>query len=61
VKSTVYLVGSSPAAVEQFARAMNEALDGQPMPPHASTLVGVERLGLEGMLVEIDAIAVVDR
>jgi enamine deaminase RidA (YjgF/YER057c/UK114 family) len=59
VKSTIYLADASDAAIEQFTRAMYEALDGQPMPPTASTLVGVTRLGVEGMLVEIDAIAVV--
>jgi len=59
VKSTIYVVGLTNAALGDFAKAMSEGWDGQPMPPTAATLVGVERLAYEGMLVEIDAIAVV--
>src|ERR1035437_8482769 len=59
VKSTIYVVGLTGAALDAFVRAMNEAVDGQPMPPTAATLVGVERLAFDAMLVEIDAIAVV--
>lgn len=38
---------------------MNEALDGRPFPPNASSIVGVTRLGVPGMLVEISAVAAV--
>lgn len=59
VKCNIYVVGLNEAVLGAFAKAMNEALDGQPMPPTAATLVGVERLAFDGMLVEIEAIAVV--
>ena len=38
---------------------MNEALDGKPFPPNASTLVGLQSLAFPGMLVEICATAVI--
>ncbi len=60
VKCTIYVVGLSPEALEAFTRGMNDALEDGPLPPTASTLVGVERLFLDEMLIEIDAIAVVD-
>ena len=59
VKATMYVVGLTDAVLAGFAQAMGDALDGQPFPPTASTLVGVERLAYSEMLVEIDAIAVV--
>lgn len=59
VSSTIYLVGIDAQAVETFSRAMGEALDGKAFPPNASTMVGVQGLALEGMLVEISALAVV--
>jgi len=59
VKSTIYVVGLTDEVLGAFARAMEVAWDGQPMPPTAATLVGVERLAYADMLVEIDAIAVV--
>lgn len=42
-----------------FVAGMNEALDGRPFPPNASSIVGVTRLGVPGMLVEISAVAAV--
>ncbi len=39
---------------------MNSALDGKGFPPHASSLVGVEALAMEGMLVEISGVAEFD-
>jgi enamine deaminase RidA (YjgF/YER057c/UK114 family) len=59
VKATMYVVGLTDEVLARFAEAMNDALDGRPFPPTASTLVGVERLAYAEMLVEIDAIAVV--
>lgn len=59
VSSTMYIVDIDAEKVETFSRAMAEALDGAPLPPHASTMVGVQGLALEGMLVEISAVAVV--
>ncbi len=57
VSSNMYVVGMNSDAVATFTRAMNEALDGKPFPPNASTMLGVQSLALEGMLVEISAIA----
>ena len=59
VKATMYVVGLTDAVLAGFTQAMNDALDGKPFPPTASTLVGVERLAYPEMLIEIDAIAVV--
>lgn len=59
VKSTIYVVGLTDAALGEFAKAMEEGWNGQPMPPTAATLVGVQRLAYQDMLVEIDAIAVI--
>ena len=60
VSTTMYVVGLTPAVLEQFSRAMNEALGGKPFPPNAATLVGVEKLAFPDMLVEIAAIALLD-
>jgi len=57
VSSTFYIVGLSEETTQTFVDAMNVALDGQPFPPNASTLVGVTRLGAPGMLIEIAAVA----
>ena len=57
--STMFVVSLQPAALEAFTQGMNEALDGRPFPPNASTLVGVQSLALPGMLVEVCATAVV--
>ncbi|MBW2268655.1 MAG: RidA family protein [Deltaproteobacteria bacterium] len=56
---TIYVVRLDDAALGAFIRGMNDALDGRPMPPSASTMVGIERLAYEEMLVEINAVAVV--
>ena len=58
VFSTMYVVGLNDETMAAFMRGMNDALDGRPLPPNASTLVGVERLAYSEMLVEINAIAV---
>jgi enamine deaminase RidA (YjgF/YER057c/UK114 family) len=60
VASTMYVVGLDDDRTAAFIGAMNTALDGAPFPPHASSLIGVARLGHPEMLVEIAAIAVLD-
>ncbi|MCP5320219.1 MAG: RidA family protein [Pseudomonadales bacterium] len=60
VSSTMYVKDLGPEALEQFGRALNDALGGTPFPPNASTLVGVQSLAYPQMLVEISAVAVVD-
>ncbi len=57
VSTTMYIVELTPEKVDIFARAMAEALDGKPFPPNASSMIGVQGLAAEGMLVEISAVA----
>ena len=59
LSSTIYVVDLDEAKTEIFVAAMKTALDGQPFPPNASTLVGVTRLGHPQMLIEISAVAAV--
>jgi enamine deaminase RidA (YjgF/YER057c/UK114 family) len=58
VSSTIYIVDLTPEKTELLVRAMGQALDGEPFPPNASTLVGVTQLAYPEMLIEISAIAV---
>ena len=58
VSTNMYIVGINAEAVDTFGRAMAEALDGKPFPTNASTMIGVQGLAMEGMLVEISAVAV---
>lgn len=60
VSTNMYIVGLDVKKVEIFQRAMAVALDGKPFPPNASTMIGVQSLAGEGMLVEISGFAVVD-
>ncbi len=60
VSTNMYIVGLDAKKVEIFQRAMAVALDGKPFPPNASTMIGVQALAGEGMLVEISGFAVVD-
>ncbi|MCG3169515.1 MAG: putative aminoacrylate peracid reductase RutC [Pseudomonadales bacterium] len=60
VSSVMYVKNLNPEVMEQFGRALNDALGDQPFPPNASTLVGVQALGHPDMLVEISAVAVID-
>ncbi len=60
VSSSMYVVGLTAEVTEVFVSAMNEALDGQPFPPHASSLIGVSQLAYPEMLVEIAAVAALD-
>ncbi len=59
VSTVMYIVELSPEKVDVFGRAMAVALDGQPFPANASSMIGVQGLAAEGMLVEISAVAVV--
>ena len=58
VSTTMYVVDINAEKVKIFEQAMTTALDGQPFPPNASSLIGVQGLAAEGMLVEISAVAV---
>ena len=57
VSTTMFIVELTPEKVDIFGRAMAEALDGKPFPPNASSMIGVQGLAAEGMLVEISAVA----
>lgn len=59
VSSNMYIVEIDAEKVASFGRAMAEALDGEPFPPNASTMIGVQGLAMQGMLVEISAVAVI--
>ena len=60
VSTNMYIVGLDAKKVETFGRAMAVALEGKPFPPNASTMIGVQSLAGEGMLVEISGFAIVD-
>jgi enamine deaminase RidA (YjgF/YER057c/UK114 family) len=54
------LAGAGATFRDGFTRAMNDVLGAEAEPPPAATLVGVEALAFPEMLVEFEAIAVVD-
>ncbi|RDK08005.1 RidA family protein [Cupriavidus lacunae] len=60
VSSTVYLRDLTPAVAEQFIAALSLAMDGEPFPAHAFTMVGVQALASPDVLVEISAIVAID-
>jgi len=59
VSTTVYIVDLDSERSGLFAEAMQDALDGQPFPPHATSLIGIKSLGSPDLVVEISAVAVV--
>ena len=59
VSTNMYIVGLDAKQVEIFGKAMAVALDGKAFPPNASTMIGVQSLAGEGMLVEISGFAIV--
>lgn len=58
VKCTIYIVGLNADTLATVTKGLTDAA-GKRIPPTASTMVGVERLAFDGMLVEIDAVAVI--
>ncbi|NQT73605.1 MAG: RidA family protein [Chloroflexi bacterium] len=58
VKCTIYVVSLNADTLAAVTKGMADAA-GKRIPPTASTMVGVERLAFDGMLVEIDAVVVV--
>lgn len=60
VSMTIYIVRLTAEKTDVFVQAMQQALDGKPFPPNASTLVGVSQLAYPEMLIEISAIAALD-
>lgn len=58
VKCTIYVVGLSADTLAAVTKGVaNDA--GKRIPPTASTMVGVERLAFDEMLIKIDAVVVV--
>ena len=57
VKMNTYVVNYSPADYPIIREARARIFDGQN--PPASTLVGVQALAVDGLLIEIEAVAVV--
>jgi len=57
VKTTVYVAGAS----HEHQLAVWEVVQASPFATAPSTLIGVALLGYRGQLVEVEAIAVVDR
>ena len=62
IVSSVFYVKAldTSGAAEEISAAMAVALDGQPFPAHASSIVGVETLADPRILIEISAVAVID-
>lgn len=60
VKATYYIVNLDQDALAQFARAIYEVPGYVPEKPPASTMIGVEALAYEDVLVEFDVTAVSD-
>ena len=57
VKCNMYVVGLTNETFAAFLEGLRDV--GKHTPVTAATLVGVERLAYEGMLVEIEAVAVI--
>lgn len=59
-KVTFYVVGWAPSMYHELARGGEAARVHHPFPEVATTLVGVQSLFTPEMLIEIEAVAVVD-
>ncbi|SNS42901.1 Enamine deaminase RidA, house cleaning of reactive enamine intermediates, YjgF/YER057c/UK114 family [Sphingomonas laterariae] len=60
VSMTFYIVGLTDEKFQRFVAAMNVALDGQPFPANASSVIGIERLALEGLEIEMTTVVAID-
>ena len=60
VSQTFYVVGLTDARFQEFVGAMNVALDGSPFTANASSMIGVERLALGALQVEIATVVAID-
>jgi enamine deaminase RidA (YjgF/YER057c/UK114 family) len=61
VSRHMFVKGLNSQATNQFVEGMNVAVHGMPFPANASSLIGVEALAAPGMLVEISAVAVINK
>lgn len=57
LSSTVYIVGLNEERAGIFASAIEGVFDGDPLPPHSMTIIGVSSLAGRDALIEISAIA----
>lgn len=57
VKLNGYMVGMNPEAVNQYREARSRYLDARALP--ASTLIGVERLVHDDLLLEVEVVAAI--
>jgi enamine deaminase RidA (YjgF/YER057c/UK114 family) len=60
VSSVMYVVDLNSDSTAAFIAGMGQALNGKGFPNNASSLIGVQSLAMEGMLVEISAVAMID-
>lgn len=60
VSMTFFIVGLTDAKFQDFVKAMNVALDGGPFPANASSVIGVERLALAGLQIEMSTVVAID-
>lgn len=60
VSTTVYVKNLNAEAGEKYMAALATGVDGQPLPAHAFTMVGVAALGSPELLVEISGIAAIN-
>lgn len=58
VKLGIYVKGYRPEHAEVIGAALRDCFPGERLP--ASTWLGVETLALDGLLIEVDAVAVVE-
>jgi len=57
VSSTLYIRGLNAEAAQEIMAGMAVALEGQPFPAHAFSMIGVETLADSRILIEVSAIA----
>lgn len=60
VKSTIFVRDLQPDMVAGILESMAVALDGDPFPAHAFSVIGVQALAHPDILIEIEAVAVVE-
>lgn len=60
VKITYYVVGMTEETVHQVNRGLSRTVRATGMPPVPATMVGVTALSIPELLIEADAVAVVD-
>jgi enamine deaminase RidA (YjgF/YER057c/UK114 family) len=57
VSTTIHVVGLDGDTTGRVTQGLAKGLDGTPFPSHAMSIIGTPALALEGMLIEIVAVA----